>query len=98
MVKRWSIYYAGGLRVEGSGAAEWRAAPGTGVQVVVVHEPPPVPRPDRFATGYVHNGDAARTFYTGADTYDPFGWGVKLGSLIGDAEYHAIWERACGDR
>lgn len=34
----WAIYYADGTRVMGQSAAEWRAAPSDGVQVVVMYE------------------------------------------------------------
>lgn len=53
--------------------------------------------PGRFATGMVVGPPFDRHLFTGVDLIDPFGWGAKDGSLIGDAEYQAIWERARAD-
>lgn len=94
----WAIYYADGRVVQGGTKADWLAASDEGVQVVVVDGPPPEPRPDRFKTGYVGTGRADRAFYTGVDNYDPLDYGrMKRGSLLPDAAYRAIWERAYGD-
>lgn len=97
----WRIYYAGPpFVIEGRTQHHWLAAPAAGVQVVVVLSPPPDPRPDRHVTGYVECSRTrpGRTFYTGVDEYDPLGYGaVKRGTLLPDAEYRAIWERAYGD-
>jgi hypothetical protein len=83
----WTIYYADGTTVSGSSEAEWTAAPGTGVQVVVLWEEPPVEeRPWRLVRD--------RYLWTGTDEYDPFGWGAKEGSLLPDEEYAAIAELA----
>lgn len=88
----WRIYYADGSTVEVRDCAEWRAAPDDGVQVVVLLGPVETPR-------WCYSGGPVRDrrLWTGEDVYDPFGWGVKHGSLIGDAAYLAIWERACAD-
>lgn len=95
------IYYADGTMVEGSTAKDWRAAPRRGVQVVVDLQPPPRPFPkeERFTSGIVGctriKPDA--TFYTGVDVYD-LGFGQpKLGELLDDSTYAAIWERAFAD-
>jgi len=84
----WRIYYADGSVVRGRTTDAWRAAPDEGVQVVVLMAPGDR-RPWR--------GVEDRHLWTGTDDYDPFGWGRKTGSLIADAAYQAIWERACGD-
>ena len=88
----WRIYYADHV-VEGTTAEQWRAAPDDGVQVVVRFEPVDTPR-WHWSGGPVRD----RQLWTGADTYDPFGWGKKRGRLIEDAAYHEIWEKACGSR
>ncbi len=86
------IYYADGTVREGLTKRDWTAAPDDGVQVVVRF---PKTQPLRWhcSTGPVRDRD----LWTGDDEYDPFGWGPKRGSLIGDAAYRAIWEQACGD-
>ena len=84
----WRLYYAG-RRIDGRGARAWRAAPDEGVQVVVLFEPT---WPQPFA-----GAPADRRLLTGLELYDPFGWGAKRGSLIADAHYFAIWERALAD-
>lgn len=85
------IYYAPGTvsgdRLDLTDAVGWRAAPDGGVQVVVRMEPYPDGR--RPWAGVEH-----RQIWTGQDTYDPFGWGSKTGTLIDDAAYHALWNRA----
>jgi hypothetical protein len=66
------------------------------VQVVRLFAPPAYPLPDR-STGYVHCGLPDRMLYTGVDKYDTLGFGVKHGSLLSDAAYQAVWDRAYGD-
>lgn len=96
----WSIYYASGAVVSGKSKRAWKAAPDTGVQVVVVRDPPPTPRPDRYATGYVECSALKPDVpsYTGVDIYDPLDYGApKKGALMDRAAYDAIWGRASGD-
>lgn len=90
---RFRIYYADGSVVEGSNAADWRAAPDDGVQVVARF-------PMQDGLGWSCRGVPVRDrdLWTGEDTYSLNGWGQKYGSLIGTDAYFAIWERACGDR
>jgi len=95
---RWAIFYSE-LVFTGSSRKEWLSAPDDDVQVVVVYEPPPTPKPDRFLTGYVGCGDKERTFYTGVDSYDPLGYGVaKGGRLLEDTHYQRVWGLACGNK
>ena len=82
------VYYADGSVVEGSTADHWQAAPNAGVQVIARF-------PRDLSVRWFGVDD--RDLWTGEDNYDPFGWGVKTGTLLSDAEYFAIWERACGD-
>lgn len=89
----WRIYYADGSVVSGKDQTDWLSAPGTGVQVVVLMVPPDNRRWWCPAIGSVED----RRLWTGTDTYDPFGWGVKFGSWMPRADYDVIWERACGD-
>lgn len=89
-MSEWRIYYGDGSVVTGTTEPEWTAAPAEDVQVVVLMEP------------YPHNfrpwrGVSDRQIWTGDDTYDPFGWGVKHGKLISRRRYDAIWKRAFGD-
>lgn len=98
----WRIYYANGSVVEGSSKGDWQKAPASGVQVVVDLNPPPKPFPvqDRLTSGLVgcNRLKPNATFWTGVDTYDPFGYGrEKTGTLLSDADYFAIWERAYAD-
>lgn len=91
MIPAFSIWYADGSRVDGATKADWRAAPAVGVQVVVRWREPEVVRwgtPD----GPIRD----REIWTGDDSYDPFGWGEKIGTLIDDAAYKAIWREAVG--
>ena len=85
----WRIYYSEAV-VAGSSRDDWLAAPSDDVQVVVLYEPTDY----RGWRGV--GGD--RQLWTGDDQVDPFGWGPKLGRLISDADYFAIWERAIADR
>ena len=91
----WRIYYTGGAVAPGKTKADWRAAPDPGVQVVVLMAPPAPDNRRWFCPGVGSIED--RQLWTGTDTYDPFGWGVKYGSWVPRAEYNMIWERACGD-
>ncbi len=92
---RWRIYYVGGSVVTGKNKTDWLAAPEDGVQVVVLMAPPAV---DNRRWSHPDIGSIEdRQLWTGTDTYDPFGWGVKHGSWVPRAEYDMIWERACGD-
>ncbi len=91
----WRIYYAAGAVVSGKTKADWRAAPGEGVQVVVLMAPPAVDCRRWHCPGIGSITD--RQLWTGTDTYDPFGWGAKTGASMPRADYDMIWERACGD-
>lgn len=86
----WRIYYADSY-IDGETEVDWKAAP-DGVQVVVLFEAPEV-----LCSVYSGGPVRDRQLWTGTDTYDPFGWGEKQGSLIDSENYFAIWERACGD-
>lgn len=86
-MSEWRVYYADGSVVRGTTAAEWRAAPDDAVQVVALMEPyPDGSRP--------WAGVEDRRLWTGTDEFDPFGWGVKRGSLLPDEKYFIIWEEA----
>lgn len=87
----WRIYYPAEV-VGGSTPEDWRAAPDSGVQVIVLME-----RPEDLRWHSSRGAVRDRRLWTGTDEYDPFGYGVKTGSALADAEYLAIWERACGD-
>jgi hypothetical protein len=91
------IYYADGSVAEGSNRNNWRNASSTGVQVVIRW-----PRENGTRWFYTDaNGKnhaiSDRDMWTGEDVYDPFGWGIKLGSLLPDEQYQSIWNRAGGD-
>lgn len=88
--RRWSIYYRRRV-VHGAGRYAWLAAPDHGVQVIVEWR-----KPDQLAGELKWAGVSDRLLWTGEDEFDPFGYGVKYGLLIPDAEYFDIWERACG--
>jgi len=88
----WRIYYADGSVVDGETANDWVTAPDDGVQVVISLNPG-VPLRWHYSGGPVRGYE----IWTGEDIYNPFGWGVKHGSLMSDADYTTIWERACGD-
>ena len=92
---QWRIYYAGGAVVSGKNRADWTAAPDAGVQVVVLMAPPAQDKRLWWCLGIGSIED--RQLWTGTDTYDPFGWGVKHGSWVPWCEYDMIWGRACGD-
>lgn len=82
----WYIFYEDELVVWGRHGFDWLNAPSEGVQYVVLMEPyPDGRRPWR--------GVDDRQIWTGDDEYDPFGWGVKYGSLIDDAIYYGMWDR-----
>jgi len=92
----WRIYYGDGSVRCGRNAEAWAAAPATGVQVLVLMEP--------GASGWTYEADGVpvavidRQLWTGDDEYELApGWGVKTGSLIPDAEYFVIWNRAASD-
>lgn len=89
----WRIYYSDGSVVTGRRAKDWRRAPADGVQVVVLMEPPAIPRWTYEADG-IPVVVKDRQLWTGEDEYDPFGWGAKRGELIDDEDYFAIWNRA----
>jgi hypothetical protein len=91
-VFKWRIYYAGGRVVTGLTREDWQAAPDEGVQVVVSMRP----YPDAAYRGWTPWAEARpdRMLWTGTDEYDPFGWGVKHGSLLSDEEYFTIWDEA----
>lgn len=92
------IWYADGSVAEGLSREDWLAAPGEAVQVVALYGDLRLPGfPDRLLTGYVHTGIPEPQLFTGIDEYDPLGWGLKLGSLISDRDYWAIWEEAHGN-
>lgn len=93
----WRIYYSDGSSVQGESPAAWAAAPDTGVQVVVRF-------PRQGLVRWHYDGDNGepcvvrdRDLWTGDDTYDPFGWGVKYGELIDKSTYIGIWGMACAD-
>lgn len=97
---RFRIYYADGTVFDGEGIEEWASAPENGVQVVALmsSRPSSWPLPYPKETGFVFSGRTDRTFFTGVDEYDPLNSGVKkFGTLLSDAEYTAIWERAYDD-
>lgn len=87
----WRIYYRDAV-VEGTTQEEWEGAPEEGVQVVVDFDPG---APLRWSCDGVPI--VGRRLWTGEDTYNPLGWGVKYGLLLPDDEYWAIWRRACFD-
>lgn len=77
--------------VVGETRDDWRALPDDGVQVVARW---PRELPVRWSCDAVPVTD--RDLWTGEDSYDPFGWGVKKGSLLTDEQYLTCWRRACG--
>ena len=93
----WRIYYENSV-VSGSTWKEWIKARDEGVQVVVAMQSPAPPYPDRVEAGFCFCGKTDRTFYTGANQYDPLGYGhMKFGALLSDKEYLKVWEMAYGD-
>lgn len=92
-----SIFYSDGRR-DGINADDWRSHPVDRVQAVVLWKHnhylgwSGVPR-------VVVDDDvvADRHLWTGLDEYDPFGWGIKYGSLIDDRAYLDIYKKAAGD-
>ena len=91
-MRLFDVIYPEGRVVSGESVLDWPLLT-DGVQYVIVHEPPPEPRPNRFLTGYVARPSWRHvTIYTGVDRYDPFETGfVKHGSLLPDDEYAALW-------
>jgi len=87
MTHRFSIWYPSGYRVDGETAADWLAAPTYGVQVVAEWRSPTLA--ERRWSGVFD-----RVLWTGTDTFDPFGWGVKVGAQLSDADYFRIWREA----
>jgi hypothetical protein len=85
-----TIYYGDGSTVSGSTRNQWRNAPAVGVQAVVLWEVP-------HYTERPWTNVSDRKLWTGDDTYNPFGWGVKSGALLPDAAYRQIWNRAFYD-
>ncbi len=95
---QWSIWYEDASRFDGSSLEDWIKAPESGVQVVIIHELPSSPFPDKFTTGFCFNGNQRKTFFTGVDLYDPLNYGIKKkGSLISNNDYMKIWELANGN-
>ena len=97
-----AIYYGDGSVVRGDRRPDWVQAPDTGVQFVVVEAPCPDPFPldERFLTGIVGRNrlNPNVTIFTGVDTYDPVGFGqLKVGTLVDDATYDAIWQQVLSD-
>lgn len=90
---RWTIYYEGGVKVDGSTRYDWLNAPVEGVQVVVEWREPCHPCPDGRSERRFSGVDD-RVLHTGEDVYDPFGWDMKFGSLIPDEDYERIWNEA----
>lgn len=90
--ERFVIAYADGSRRSGTTRLGWRRAPDGGVQVIAAFPGPPEPHLSKWSRV------TDRYLWTGEDEYDPFGWGVKRGSLIPDEDYWRIWnEVAYGD-
>lgn len=96
MASKWRIYYSDGSHVDGVTKADWRAAPSSGVQVVVLFEAPEHPH-----WTYKKDGQnivvTDRKLLTGVDQFNLRGWGAKDGELLSDDAYFQIWEAACGD-
>lgn len=97
-----AIYYADGSVVRGSEKRDWMRAPDSGVQYVVLEEPPPepFPIPERFVSGIVgcNRLYPTITVFTGVDSYDPAGMGkAKDGTLTDEATYDAIWQQLLAD-
>ncbi len=90
------IYYETGPYIKITTPEEWSAAPLSGVQVIVDMDHVG-PSGWTYPINGVNVSVKDRQMFTGEDEYDPFGWGVKYGSLISGDQYFAIWERACGD-
>ena len=83
----WAIYYRESIHT-GETLEDWLSAPDQGVQAVVVYAPYPDGRRPWA-------GVDDRQLWTGDDEFSINGWPEKRGLLIPDAEYFAIWERAC---
>lgn len=83
-----TIYYSDHV-AHGVTADDWRALPNEDVQVVVEWR-----APVQEAGELIYAGVTDRVLWTGEDTYDPFGWGVKRGRWMYDYDYRQLWERA----
>ena len=96
----WRIYYSNRV-VSGSTKAAWLAAPNADVQVVVDSAQAGAVLKTGGWTYQNAKGENVpvydRELWTGQDKYNPFGYGVKTGALISDADYFKIWDAACGD-
>lgn len=91
----WAIFYGNGSVFVGATRNDWRKAPASGVQAVVEYVPyDPLPDGHPFRPWL---GVEDRRIWTGEDSYDPFGWGAKSGSLIDPAVYETIWRAAFYD-
>jgi hypothetical protein len=86
---KWSIYYADGSHWAGESETDWYLAPDGGVQVIV--------GPPGYWGGGGWIGVTDRSLWTGEDEYDPFGFGVKRGSVVPDDDYWKIWVLAAYD-
>lgn len=82
--ERVAVFYRDGVRFCRTPLG-WERLPDHGVQVVAAW---PRTQPRRWTN--VEDRD----IWTGEDEYDPFGWGVKYGSLIDADEYERIWREA----
>ncbi len=86
---KWSISYPDRV-VHGRTAGGYRRAPKYRVQVICG----PGGHPD--GGGWIGVGPD-RSLWTGEETYDPFGFGIKYGSAIDDDLYWRIWCEAAYD-
>lgn len=84
----WAIHYSDRV-VQGATREEWIAAPDDDVHVVVEFR-----TPSQDLGEWKWTGVTDRFLWTGEDSYDPFGWGVKYGRLISDEEYQRIADEA----
>lgn len=87
----WRIFYEDGSVVEGRTLKEWKKAPDTGVQAVVLFTPYPKRNGGRWSP-WKNVWD--RRIWIGQDEYAPWGWPVKHGSLIPDEAHRQIAEKA----
>lgn len=87
-----TIFYSDAV-CHGLTAEDWRALSDHDVQVVVEWRPPVQARGELRYAG-VHD----RMLWSGEDTYDPFGWGVKFGRWMDYGAYMALFERAAHGR
>lgn len=92
MERPFTIHYSDRV-VHGKTQEDWVNAPSDDVQVVVEWRLPV------HALGeWKYAGVTDRVLWTGEDTYDPFGWGVKYGRWMYDYDYHQLWEVAAHGR